>query len=249
MYTVSTRNNVFMIYIHHACRERYALNLERTHENRNTSQKNYVTILSSAPYGKIDLNTRITTAFNKHLWSTADHETGQVLFPNTELLKWNVGQYCDFDGKQVFSNDMLGEITCKLRWPIILVNNDIVEAVRNGATYHAKHQYTRPSSGKVCTYQGFMKDGEANGPGVRITVNGQLQDGTFTDGTLDGLSLIVFLNTRSFEEQKAAEKAAEEAGQPMPELQRFEGEYRRGLKHGSGYYCYPNGDRYSGYWA
>ena len=92
-----------------------------------------------------------------------------------------------------------------------------------------------------------MKDGEPNGPGVRITANGQLQHGTFTDGLMDGLGLTVYLNVLSLEEQKIAEKEAEETGKPLPELERYEGDFRRGKRHGAGYYCFADGGRYSGF--
>ncbi len=57
-----------------------------------------------------------------------------------------------------------------------------------------------------------MKNGMANGPGIRTTSIGQLQDGNFKDDMLDGLCMIVYTNLRSMAELKEAEIAAEKDG-------------------------------------
>ena len=74
-------------------------------------------------------------------------------------------------------------------------------------------------------------------------------DGNWKDGDLNGLGMQVFLNLRSMEEQKAAEEAAVKNKEHLPELERYEGQFKHGRKHGQGYYCFPNGDRYSGAWS
>lgn len=45
-----------------------------------------------------------------------------------------------------------------------------------------------------------MKDGMANGPGIRTTASGQLQDGTFKNDLMDGMCLCVLLNNMTIAE-------------------------------------------------
>lgn len=110
------RDNMMVVYIHHACRERHLLNRRKGYSNLYAFEVNFVGIYSSPPYGLVDIDTRISTSFWKELHRLADKRTGEILFPSLELLEWKVGSYRD-----IFKNKRIGEMTCKLKFPIILV--------------------------------------------------------------------------------------------------------------------------------
>ncbi len=150
----------------------------------------------------VGMKTMIATAFFKKLRQMASRKTGKILLPSHELLQWNVGTYQD-----IMKNGKHGEVVGKLRFPIILRDREIVEAIEDGAIYHPMHEYTN-RWGYLDSFEGFMKNGMANGPGIRTTSIGQLQDGNFKDDMLDGLCMIVYTNLRSMAELQEAEIAA-----------------------------------------
>ncbi len=125
-----------LIYIHHACRERYILTKPEGYVNRASGDVNFVSILSSAPYGVVDVDTRISTALWKELNSEADTSTAELMIPNYKLLNWDVGSSRQND-EIIFRNKSIGEITCKPKFYIIVAFKPIAEAIADGATFHA----------------------------------------------------------------------------------------------------------------
>ena len=70
---------------------------------------NFVSIYSSPPYGTVETDSKISTAFFKKLRQMADKTTGKILMPCHELSMWNVGTYRD-----LFHNEKNGEIVSKI---------------------------------------------------------------------------------------------------------------------------------------
>ena len=103
---IGTKDNVMLIYIHHACRERHFLTRRKGYSNVSKTELNFVCFFSSPPYGLIDIDTRISTTFWKELQRLANKRTGEIKMPSLELFMWRVGFYRD-----IFSNSRVGEIT------------------------------------------------------------------------------------------------------------------------------------------
>ena len=89
-------------------------------------------------------------------------------------------------------------------------------------------------SGKEYVYDGFVNEqGIKHGPGVLTMIGGQVQDGNWANGKLNGLCLSFFPNAD---------------GTINEDSQRYEGQFKDHKKQGHGYYVYPSGARYFGEW-
>ena len=89
----------------------------------------------------------------------ADVKTGQILFPNVELLTWIVGSFGGF-----IHNNKSGEITAKLKWPVILIYIDVNKAIDDGCRYFTSLKIAARDGEAV--YTGFVNEaGESHGPG------------------------------------------------------------------------------------
>ena len=153
---------------------------------------------------------------------------GDILFPNLDLLVWKVGSYGSF-----LNNKKVGDMAAKLKWPIILTDKDIKQAVENGCQYVTDHKTTFGPSAVPVTYTGFLKNDKFNGPGV-CTFEEKVFDANWVDGALNGLSSCFWPGVD---------------GKLNEDCQKYEGEYKNNQKHGQGYYQYKDGARYTGNWT
>ena len=78
------------------------------------------------------------------------------------------------------------------------------------------------------------EQGKRHGPGVSTTSNGQVQDGNWANGYMNGLGMTFLPNAD---------------GTINEESERYEGQMKDGKRHGHGYAVFPSGARYFGEWS
>lgn len=178
---ISRKDNVFVFYIHHACRERYILPMDQGFANAFSSDVNFLSILSSPPYGLVGQKTMISTAFWKQMRKMSNKLTGEILLPGPELFEWTIGSYLD-----ILKNKKIGEITTHLKFPVILVDLEVEAAIQNGC------EYVEDRDLEIFKYTGFMKGGMPHGPGIKFMDNGSVQDGNYENMLAKGLCLYIF---------------------------------------------------------
>jgi len=150
-------------------------------------------------------------------------------------------------------------VTANLKWHVIFTNRDIKQAVDEGRKYVSGLKGT--ACGFEWVYDGFVnKKGTPHGPGVS-TIGGQVQDGNWVNGELNGLSLCFNPNAWATASTRAvslgdsvlagsisAISFPNADGAINEDSARYEGQMKDHLKHGHGYGVLPNGARYFGEW-
>lgn len=79
-----------------------------------------------------------------------------------------------------------GEVACNLQFPVILTDKGIEQALSEGSTFQTVELMNLASQGK---FQGYIRDGLRNGPGVEKWDDGTLIDTNFVADKMSGQTL------------------------------------------------------------